>query len=99
MPTLRFALRKQHMSSSKSSDLVRIIPSQSTENPATEHARRLTGLSVALDKPHVFEKGQLVRWKAGLKNRAIPAYNEAAVIREGLAAPCIRWVRDRTMCR
>ena len=60
---------------------------QSTDDPATEHARRLTGLSVALDKPHVFEKGQLVRWKAGLKNRAIPAYNEAAIIREVLAAP------------
>ena len=75
------------MSSSKSSDLVRIIPSQSTENPATEHARRLTGLSVALDKPHVFEKGQLVRWKAGLKNRVFPAYNEPAVVREVLAAP------------
>ena len=70
------------MSSWKSTDLVRIIPSQSTDDPATEHARRLTGLSVALDKPHVFEKGHLVRWKAGLKNRAIPAYNEAAIIRE-----------------
>ena len=75
------------MSSSKSSGLVRIIPSQSTEDPATEHARRLTGLSVALDKPHVFEKGQLVRWKAGLKNRVFPAYNEPAVVREVLAAP------------
>ena len=75
------------MSRSKSTDLVRIIPSQSTENPATEHARRLTGLSVALDKPHVFEKGQLVRWKAGLKNRVFPAYNEPAVVREVLAAP------------
>ena len=37
--------------------------------------------------PHVFEKGQLVRWKAGLKNRAIPAYNEPAIIREVLTAP------------
>ena len=75
------------MSSSKSSSLVRIIPSQSTDDPVTEHARRLTGLSVALDKPHVFEKGQLVRWKAGLKNRVFPAYNEPAVVREVLAAP------------
>ena len=75
------------MSSSKSTDLVRIIPSQSSDDPAAEHARRLTGLSVALDKPHVFEKGQLVRWKAGLKNRAMPAYNEAAIIREVLVAP------------
>ena len=75
------------MSRSKSTDLVRIIPSHSTDDPATEHARRLTGLSVALDKPHVFEKGQLVRWKAGLKNRFIPAYNEAAIIREVLTVP------------
>jgi len=75
------------MSSSKSTDLVRIIPSHSTDDPATQHARRLTGLSVALDKPHVFEKGQLVRWKAGLRNRTFPAYNEPAVVREVLAAP------------
>jgi hypothetical protein len=75
------------MSSSKSTDLVRIIPSPSKGEPASEHARRLTGLSVALDKPHAFEKGQIVRWKAGLKNRAIPAYNEGAIIREVLAAP------------
>src|SRR3974377_151818 len=75
------------MTSSKSSDLVRIIPSQSTDDPATEHARRLTGLSVALDKPHVFEKEHPVGWKAGLKNRFIPAYNEAAIIREVLTVP------------
>src|SRR3974390_2795379 len=75
------------MSRSKSTDLIRIIPSPSTEDPATEQARRLTGLSVALDKSHTFEKGQLVRWKAGLKNRSIPAYNEAAIIRAVLAAP------------
>jgi hypothetical protein len=40
-----------------------------------------------MDKPHIFHKGQLVRWKAGLKNRAAPAYNEAVLVREILAAP------------
>ena len=40
-----------------------------------------------MDKPHIFHKGQLVRWKAGLKSRAAPAYNEAVLLREILAAP------------
>jgi hypothetical protein len=38
-----------------------------------------------MDKPHIFQKGQLVRWKAGLKNRAAPAYNETVLVREILA--------------
>jgi hypothetical protein len=40
-----------------------------------------------MDTPQKFQKGQLVRWKAGLKNRKVPAYNEAAIVREVLAAP------------
>ena len=40
-----------------------------------------------MDASHTFHKGQLVKWKAGLKNRATPAYNEAAVVREVKAAP------------
>jgi hypothetical protein len=40
-----------------------------------------------MDKPEVFRKGQFVRWKAALKNRALPAYDEPAVIREVMAIP------------
>src|SRR5437588_5505414 len=65
----------------------RLLPSGSDEEPVAEHARRLNDLADGLDRPHTFRKGQLVRWKAGLKNRKVPAYNEAAVIREVLPAP------------
>jgi hypothetical protein len=76
------------MSHSKAKqELVRLLPTVAEDSPAADHARRLTELADALDKPHSFRKGQLVRWKAGLKNRALPAYNEAAVVREVLAIP------------
>jgi len=67
--------------------LVRILSGETVDNPAADLARRLTELADAIEKPNVFQKGQLVRWKAGLKNRAAPAYNEPAVVREVLAVP------------
>ena len=66
---------------------LRLLSSKTDGGPLAEHVRRLSELADALDKPHAFRKGQLVRWKAGLKNRAVPAYNEAALVREVLAAP------------
>lgn len=66
---------------------VQLLPSGANEGPAVEQGRRLAELADAMDTPHTFRKGQFVTWKAGLKNRASPAYNEVAVIREVLAAP------------
>jgi hypothetical protein len=56
------------------------------DSPA-ERVQQLSELANAMDKPHIFHKGQLVRWKPGLKNRAAPAYNEAVLVREIPAAP------------
>lgn len=61
---------------------LQLLPSGTDEGPTAAHWRRLAELANAMDRPHTFRKGQLVRWKAGLKNRKIPAYNEAAIIRE-----------------
>jgi hypothetical protein len=66
---------------------IQLLPSDADGDPAAEHGRRLTELANAMDTPHTFRKGQLVRWKAGLKNRTTPAYNEVAVVREVLATP------------
>ena len=62
-------------------------PTRVVDHPVTAHARRLTELAASIDEPHPFHKGQLVRWKSGLRNRLLPAYNEQAVVREVLSAP------------
>src|SRR5215469_11364998 len=66
---------------------LQLLPSGTGEGPTAAHWRRLAELANTMDRPHTFRKGQLVRWKAGLKNRKMPAYNEAAIVREILDAP------------
>jgi hypothetical protein len=66
---------------------VRLLSSKLEDDSPAERVQRLSELADAMDKPHIFHKGQLVRWKAGLKNRAAPAYSEAVLVREILAAP------------
>jgi hypothetical protein len=73
--------------SEDSHKLVRLLSSGTENDPPTEHVRRLSELANAMDKHHIFRRGQLVRWKAGLRNRVAPAYNEAAVVRQVLAVP------------
>ena len=41
----------------------------------------------ALKVSHPFQPGQFVRWKAGMKNRKLPAYGEPVVIVEILTTP------------
>jgi hypothetical protein len=65
---------------------VRLLSSETDGDPPAQHVR-LAELADVMDKPRTFRKGQLVRWKAGLKNRPVPAYNEAALVREVLAVP------------
>jgi hypothetical protein len=68
-------------------NFLQIVPTETAEYPGGEHARRLTELVGAMDEPQAFKRGQFVRWKAGLRNRALPAYNEAAIVREVLSVP------------
>ena len=82
-----FSKGDQMSHTKKTHKAVQLLPSDAHDGPAAERGRRLTELANAIDTPHTFRKGQLVRWKAGLKNRGAPAYNEVAVVREILAAP------------
>jgi hypothetical protein len=66
---------------------IQLLPSQAEEGPAAEHGRRLAELADTIDTPHTFRKGQLVRWKPGLKNRKAPAYNEVVIVRKVLTGP------------
>ena len=38
-------------------------------------------------KHHNFQPGQIVRWKAGMKNKKRPAYGEPAIVVEALTSP------------
>lgn len=66
---------------------IKMISGGEQECLAVERGRRLIELATAMDTTHAFHKGQLVRWKNGLRNRAQPEYNEFAVVREILAEP------------
>ncbi|MCU4161693.1 hypothetical protein AiwAL_16560 [Acidiphilium sp. AL] len=66
---------------------IQLVSGDTSEKPAMEQARRLAELAEALDELHSFRKGQFVRWKSGLRNKAVPAYNEIAIVREVLATP------------
>ncbi len=66
---------------------VRLLPSGAEDGLVAERTRRLAELARALDTSHTFQKGQFVRWKTGLKNRKMPAFNEPVIVREVLAAP------------
>lgn len=67
--------------------VVQLLHKNNTEEPTIEYQRRLIELSEAMDASHTFHKGQFVKWKAGLKNRKSPAYNETAIVRDVLTAP------------
>ncbi|MCP1913388.1 hypothetical protein J2R96_005868 [Bradyrhizobium elkanii] len=67
--------------------MLRLVPSDAECGPSTEYKRRLMELVHAMDAKHTFHKGQFVRWKAGLKNRGVPAYNEPVVVRKVLVKP------------
>jgi len=43
---------------------VRLLSSKPDGDPSAERVRQLFELADAMDKPHIFHKGQLVRWKA-----------------------------------
>jgi len=70
--------------SDRTHNVLQIVPAEAKGDPAADHVRRLTKLLDAMDEPQVFQKGQFVRWKADLRNRTLPAYDEPAVVREVL---------------
>jgi len=75
------------MSNREKNKLVKVVSAESQDDPIAERARRLTEIATLMDATNDFHKGQLVRWKPGLRNRLLPGYNEPAIIREVLPAP------------
>ena len=49
------------------------LPNQSKKLLVLELFRRL-------EESHIFAKGQVVKWKPGLKNRNVPEYGQPAVV-------------------
>lgn len=66
---------------------VQLLQGNGGEATNAQRARRLAELSDRMDTPHKFHKGQIVRWKPGLRNKATPANNEVAIVREVLETP------------
>lgn len=73
--------------SASSHQAVQLLPGNAGEATNAQRARRLAELSERMDVSHNFHKGQVVRWKPGLRNKSTPANNEVAIVREVLAIP------------
>lgn len=73
--------------SNSSHQAVQLLPGNVGEATNAKRARRLAELAERMDIAHDFHKGQIVRWKPGLRNKATPANNEVAIVREILATP------------
>lgn len=48
---------------------------------------KLKALAERLSKINVFTKGQVVKWKPGLKNRRFPDYGEPVIVTDVLSVP------------
>ncbi len=59
---------------------IRLTDGPENDNPAKARKRMLKQLAERLDEHHVFNKGQFVVWKAGLKNKSKPDYGEPAIV-------------------
>ena len=59
---------------------IRLADGPGSEDPAEARKEMLKELASRLDQHHVFAKGQIVVWKAGLKNKLRPDYGEPAII-------------------
>ena len=67
--------------------MIRLLDRDEDAGPANGIGHRLKRLAASIDQVHTFEKGQLVKWKAGLRNRTEPAYDAPAIVREILESP------------
>lgn len=47
----------------------------------------LTQIATMMDVKHNFSVGQLIKWKAGLKNTKFPQYGEPVIVRKVLDIP------------
>ena len=71
----------------KKQKILRLVDHMTTSGTSNIAENRLKELVAALDVEWDFKKGDLVQWKAGLKNRAYPAYGSPAIIRNVSKTP------------
>ena len=73
----------------KKRPLLRLLDAALEDDPAVRQGRRLAEMAGLLDVSHVFTKGQLVRWKPGMKHLIYPKADDVAIVTEILAEPII----------
>jgi hypothetical protein len=66
---------------------IRLAGASDAETNSQACRRRLKETAERIDEPHVFSKGQFVRWKPGLKNRKYPDYGEPVIVTALLPIP------------
>ena len=59
---------------------IRLADEATAQTPTDMLQSRLRELSDRLDEVHVFDKGQFLKWKPGLKNRKFPDYGEPVIV-------------------
>ena len=63
------------------------MPRTLTPEEATALNRKLIRAFESMLSKHSFKPNQLVRWKEGLKNKAVPEYQEPAIVWEIFPQP------------
>ena len=66
---------------------IRLADAANIDSPTEVHRHKLKELAGRLDRFHSFTKGQMVKWKPGLKNRKFPDYGEPAIVTAVLPGP------------
>lgn len=82
----------RHLSPEQVTFLIgRLAQAQSALDPmaAADAAVTLRVRFEALEQHSSFRRGQLVRWKPGLRNKQLPAYGDSAIVLEVLDAPLV----------
>lgn len=83
----------RHLTSEQVTFLIgRLAQAQSTPDPvpsATDAGFTLGTRLEELDQRNEFRRGQLVRWKPGLRNKLLPEYGYPAIVLDVLREPMI----------
>jgi hypothetical protein len=75
------------MDSDMGKPIIRLATTGGVGSPMEAMAAKLKELAGRLDVPNSFEKGQIVAWKPGLKNRMFPEDGEPAIVTSVLPTP------------
>jgi hypothetical protein len=59
---------------------IRLAEEPKSGSPVERQQHKLKELVERLDQFHNFTKGQIVKWKPGLRNRKFPDYGEPAIV-------------------